>query len=57
MAAAWDQVGDVLEANQRTRRLQLSQQVAFVWHRRTSRRSPAANAGKASRSPRRSMRA
>ena len=32
MAAAWDQVGDVLEANQRTRRFQLSQQVAFVWH-------------------------
>lgn len=32
MAAAWDQVGDVLEANQRTRRYQLSQQVSFVWH-------------------------
>lgn len=32
MAAAWDQVGDVLEANQRTRRFQFSQQVAFVWH-------------------------
>lgn len=32
MAAAWEQVGDVLEANQRTRRFQFSQQVAFVWH-------------------------
>ena len=33
MAAAWEQIGDVLEANARMRRLQLAQQVAFVWHR------------------------
>ena len=33
MAAAWEQVGDVLEANQRTRRFQFSQQVAFIWHK------------------------
>jgi hypothetical protein len=33
MAAAWDQLGDVLAANQRLRRLRFSQQVAFVWHR------------------------
>ncbi|HEX6716046.1 MAG TPA: hypothetical protein VF088_02990 [Pyrinomonadaceae bacterium] len=33
MAAAWEQVGDVLEANRRTRRLKFAQQVALVWHR------------------------
>jgi hypothetical protein len=33
MAAAWEQVGDVLEANARMRRLKLAQQVSFVWHR------------------------
>jgi len=47
MASAWDQVGEVLEANQRTRRFQLSQQVSFVWH--TAHLVPLAtsNAGKA----------
>jgi len=33
MAAAWEQVGDLLEANARMRRLKLAQQVSFVWHR------------------------
>jgi hypothetical protein len=33
MAAAWEQVGDVLEANRRIRRFKLAQQVSFVWHR------------------------
>ena len=33
MAAAWDQIGDVLAANQRLRRLRFAQQAAFVWHR------------------------
>ncbi|QIG49954.1 hypothetical protein G5V57_20830 [Nordella sp. HKS 07] len=33
MAAAWEQVGDVLEANQRLRRLKFSQRAAFVWHK------------------------
>jgi len=32
MAAAWKQVGAVLEANQRMRRFMLAQQIAFVWH-------------------------
>jgi hypothetical protein len=32
MAAAWAQVGDVLAANQRIRRLLFAQQVAFIWH-------------------------
>ncbi len=32
MAAAWDQLGDVLAANQRLRRLRFSQQAAFVWY-------------------------
>lgn len=32
MAAAWKQVGDILEANRRIRRFQFSQQVSFVWH-------------------------
>ena len=32
MAAAWEQVGDVLEANQRVRRFRFAQQIAFVWH-------------------------
>lgn len=47
MAAAWDQVGDVLEANQRTRRYQLSQQVAFVWHLAHFQPLAAQNFGKA----------
>jgi hypothetical protein len=34
MAAAWAQVGDVLAANQRIRRLLFAQQVAFVWHQK-----------------------
>jgi len=34
MAAAWVQVGDVLAANQRIRRLLFAQQVAFVWHQK-----------------------
>jgi hypothetical protein len=34
MAAAWAQVGDVLAANQRIRRLKFAQQVAFVWHQK-----------------------
>jgi hypothetical protein len=33
MAAAWQQVGAVLEANQRMRRFMFAQQIAFVWHR------------------------
>lgn len=33
MAAAWEQIGDVLEANQRIRRYKFSQQVASVWHK------------------------
>ena len=33
MAAAWEQIGDVLEGNQRMRRFKLAQQVSFVWHR------------------------
>src|SRR5262249_48699045 len=33
MAAAWQQGGAVLEANQRMRRLMFAQQIAFVWHR------------------------
>ena len=33
MAAAWDQIGDVLAANQRLRRLRFAQQAGFVWHR------------------------
>ena len=33
MAAAWEQVGDVLEGNERMRRFKLAQQVSFVWHR------------------------
>jgi hypothetical protein len=32
MAAAWDQVGDVLEANLRVRRFQFAQQAALVWY-------------------------
>lgn len=32
MAAAWRQVGAVLEANQRMRRLMFAQQIAFVWY-------------------------
>lgn len=32
MAAAWKQVGDVLEANRRRRRFHFSQQISFVWH-------------------------
>jgi hypothetical protein len=32
MAAAWEQVGDVLEANRRRRRLHFAQQIGFVWH-------------------------
>lgn len=34
MGAAWAQVGDVLAANQRIRRFQFAQQVAFVWHQK-----------------------
>jgi hypothetical protein len=33
MAAAWEQVGDVLEANQRIRRLLFGREVSLVWHR------------------------
>jgi hypothetical protein len=47
MAAAWDQMGDVLEANQRTRRFQFSQQAAFVWHVAHFTPLAAENAGKA----------
>jgi hypothetical protein len=32
MASAWAQLGDVLEANRRIRRLKVAQQAAFVWH-------------------------
>jgi hypothetical protein len=32
MTAAWQQVGDILEANQRIRRFQMSRRVAFAWH-------------------------
>jgi hypothetical protein len=32
MNAAWQQIGDVLEANRRLRRLQFAQQIAFTWH-------------------------
>ena len=33
MAAAWEQVGDVLEANRRIRRFKFAQQVSRVWYR------------------------
>ncbi|MGH7525548.1 MAG: hypothetical protein ACREMX_02475, partial [Gemmatimonadales bacterium] len=33
MAAAWKQIGDVLLANQRIRRLKMSLEVSSVWHR------------------------
>src|SRR5262245_48871073 len=32
MAAAWEQVGDVLEANRRIRMAQLAREASFVWH-------------------------
>jgi hypothetical protein len=32
MAAAWEQVGDVLEANQQVRRFQFGREVSLVWH-------------------------
>jgi hypothetical protein len=32
MAAAWEQIGDVLEANRRIRRFMFAQQVSFRWH-------------------------
>ncbi|MGH9248000.1 MAG: hypothetical protein ACRD0W_00545 [Acidimicrobiales bacterium] len=32
MAAAWDQIGDVLEANRRIRAAQLAREVALSWH-------------------------
>jgi hypothetical protein len=32
MAAAWDQIGDVLEANRRVRLAQLAQQASFSWY-------------------------
>jgi len=32
MTAAWAQVGDVIEANQRLRRLKFAQHVGFAWH-------------------------
>lgn len=47
MAAAWDQVGEVIEANQRTRRYQLSQQVSFVWHLAHLQALAAQNSGQA----------
>ena len=47
MAAAWEQVGDVLEANRRTRRLKFAQQVALVWHRSHLAQIATANAAKA----------
>ena len=34
MAAAWAQVGDVLAANQKIRRLQFARQVSISWHDR-----------------------
>jgi len=46
MAAAWEQVGDVLEANRRIRRLQFSQQVSVVWHQTHLRAIATASPGK-----------
>lgn len=47
MAAAWEQVGEVLEANRRIRRLQVSQQVSMVWHQSHLQAIARADAGKA----------
>lgn len=33
MAAAWEQVGDVLEGNQKLRRFLFGREVSFVWHK------------------------
>lgn len=34
MNAAWEQIGDVLEANRRIRFAQFARETAFIWHRR-----------------------
>ena len=34
MDAAWEQVGDIIEANRRIRMAQLAKEVSFVWHNR-----------------------
>jgi hypothetical protein len=47
MAAAWAQIGDVLEANRRIRRMKVAQRVSFVWHQAHLRAVAAANSGRA----------
>jgi hypothetical protein len=47
MAAAWQQVGAVLEANQLMRRFVFAQQISFVWHRVQLRPLAAGNPAKA----------
>ena len=47
MNAAWEQVGDVLEANRRIRAAQLAKEIAGVWYERHLRPLSAANAEKA----------
>lgn len=34
MDAAWEQVGEIIEANRRIRRAQLAREVSSIWHRR-----------------------
>jgi hypothetical protein len=47
MAAAWQQIGDVLEANSRMRRFKFAQQVAVVWHANHFQPIAATNASRA----------
>ena len=46
MAAAWEQVGAVLEANRRIRALQFAQQVALTWHANDFKALAAVGSGK-----------
>ena len=47
MNSAWQQIGDVLAANARIRRLQLAKEVSWRWHRQTLTPLAAANAERA----------
>jgi hypothetical protein len=47
MAAVWEQIGDVLEANRRMRQLKFAQQAALVWHEAHLKRLATTNPGKA----------
>ena len=47
MEAAWEQVGDVIDANRRIRFAQLAQQVAVLWHARQLAPLAAAQPGRA----------